>query len=136
MEGNKSLKQYAKEAKKRMKSSFWQDYKTKVETDIEKANENEQLKSKVVEYYQSKVAVTIKGVKTEDEEFYNKVKELLSTFGDVSDALGRLTDKEYFATLSYESRQRYLLELSSKYRKAKERYYKENEYQNSLLKRS
>lgn len=136
MEGNKSLKQYAKEAKKRMKSSFWQDYKTKVETDIEKANENEQLKSKVVEYYQSKVAVTIKGVKTEDEEFYNKVKELLSTFGDVSDALGRLTDKEYFATLSYESRQRYLLELSSKYRKAKERYYKENEYQNSLLNRS
>lgn len=135
MEGNKSLKQYAKEAKKRMKSSFWQDYKSKVENDIEKVNENEQLKSKVVEYYQTKVAVTIKGVKTEDEAFYNKVKELLSTVGDVSDALGRLTDKEEFSKLSYEARQRYLLDLSTKYRKAKERYYKETEYQNSLLNR-
>ena len=135
MEGNKSLKRYAKEAKKRMKSGFWQDYKSKVENDIEKANENENLKSKVVEYYQSKVAVTIKGVKTEDEEFYNKVKELLSTCGDVSDAIGRLTDREYFLSLSYEARQRYLLDLSTKYRKAKERYLKETEYENSLIKR-
>ena len=31
MNDTKSLKQYAKEAKLRLKSSFWQDYKSKVE---------------------------------------------------------------------------------------------------------
>ena len=132
MNGNKSLKQYAKEAKKRMKSSFWQDYKTKVKSGIIKAEEDGTSKSKVVEYYQSKVAVSIRGVKTEDEVFYNKVKELLSTVGDVSDAIGRLTDKVYFATLSYDAKQRYLLELSNKYVKAKERYYNESRFEKSI----
>ena len=132
VEGNKSLKEYAKEAKKRMKSSFWQDYKTCVETSLEKADSEGTSKSKVVEYYQSKAAVSIRGVKTEDEEFYNRVKELLLKYGDVSDAIGRLTDKELFSTLSYDARQRYLLELSNKYLKAKERFYKEAKFENSI----
>lgn len=128
----KTLKEYAKEAKARMKSSFWQDYKNRVETQIEKAEEDGVSKSKVVEYYQNKAAVTIRGVNTKDEEFYLKVKEILSTYGDVSDAIGRLTDKDYFATLSYEQRQRYTLDLSARYIKAKERYYKELEYEKTV----
>ena len=132
MDGNKSLKQYAKEAKKRLKSSFWQDYKSKIQTGIDKAEEDGTSKSKVVEYYQSKAAVTIRGIKTEDEDFYLKVKDLLFTVGDVSDAIGRLTDKEYFSTLSYDGKQRYLLELSNKYLKAKERFYKEVAFEKTV----
>ena len=131
MEGSKSLKQYAKEAKMRLKGSFWQDYKNKIEVEVEKVDD-ENSKSKVVQYYQTKAAVTIRGVKTEDEEFYLKVKEILSTLGDVSDAIGRLTDKEYFNSLEYNAKQKYLLELSAKYRNAKERYYKEIQYENSI----
>ena len=37
---DKTLKDYAKEAKKRMKSSFWQDYKEKLNTEISKAEES------------------------------------------------------------------------------------------------
>ena len=132
MNGNKSLKQYAKEAKKRLKSSFWQDYKSNIQTGIDKAEEDGTSKSKVVEYYQSKAAVTIRGVKTEDEDFYLKVKNLLLTVGDVSDAIGRLTDKDYFSTLSYDGKQRYLLELSNKYLKAKERFYKEVAFEKTV----
>ncbi len=132
MNGNKSLKQYAKEAKKRLKSSFWQDYKSNIQTGIDKAEEDGTSKSKVVEYYQSKAAVTIRGVKTEDEDFYLKVKDLLLTVGDVSDAIGRLTDKDYFTTLSYDGKQRYLLELSNKYLKAKERFYKEVAFEKTV----
>ena len=128
----KTLKEYAKEAKARMKSSFWQDYKNRVETQIEKAEEDGVSRSKVVEYYQSKAAVTIRGVNSQDEEFYLKVKEILIAYGDVSDAIGRLTDKEYFATLSYDQRQRYTLELSEKYVKAKERYYNELKFEKSI----
>ena len=124
----KTIKEYAKEAKKRMKSSFWQDYKNKINSEISKAEEAGESTSKIVEYYQSKAMVTVKGVKGDEEEFYQKVKALLSKYGEVSDALGRLTDKEYYDTLTYEQKQRYTLELSSKYVKAKERYYKELQF--------
>ena len=132
MDGKKTLKDYAKEAKKRLKSNFWQDYKSKVTLESERAEEIGESKSKIVEYYQSKVAVSIRGVKSEDEEFYKKVKALIDTYGDVSDALGRLTDKDYFNSLSYDGRQKYMLELSKKYRIAKERYYSELKFEKTL----
>ncbi|MBQ3235583.1 MAG: hypothetical protein IJA97_05450 [Clostridia bacterium] len=132
MDGIKSLKDYAKEAKKRLKSSFWQEYKLRVDEETKKAEENGTNKSKVVEYYQSKAAVSIRGVKAEDEEFYQRVKRLLDTYGDVSDALGRLTNLDEYNKLSYDAKQRYMLELSAKYRKAKERYYKEQNYEKSV----
>ncbi len=132
MNSAKTLKDYAKEAKKRLKSSFWQEYKSKIQSESTKAEETGTNKSKVVEYYQSKVAVSIRGVKSEDEIFYQKVKSILDAHGDVSDALGRLTDKEKFAKLTYEQKQRYLLELSEKYRKAKERYFKEIEFEKTV----
>ena len=129
---NKSIKDYCKEAKKRMKSKFWQDYKERVDTSVQEGEKSGIQSSKVVEYYQLKTASTIRGVNTQDEEFYQKVKILLQTYGEVSDAMGRLTDKEYFSTLSYEQKQRYLLELSSKYLRAKERYYKELKYEKGV----
>ncbi len=128
----KSLKTYAKEAKQRFKNSFWQDYKSKVDSEISVALADGVDVSKVKEYYQNKASVTIKGVKSDDEEFYLKVKNLLNEYGEVSDAIGRLTDKEYFNTLSYEQKQRYTLELSQKYIKAKERYYKELQFEKTV----
>ena len=53
---------------------------------------------------------------------------MLLTEGEVSDAIGRLTDKEYYATLSYEEKQRYTLNLSEKYLRALERFRKECEF--------
>ncbi len=132
MSDNKSIKDYCKEAKKRMKSKFWQDYKEKVDTSVQVADKSGIQSSKVVEYYQLKAVETIRGVNSQDEEFYQKVKLLLDTYGEVSDAMGRLTDKEYFSTLSYEQKQRYLLDLSSKYLRAKERYYKELKYEKGI----
>lgn len=127
--GEKSLKSYAKDAKNRLKSRFWQDYKQNLQRKLDETENTSAEKSKVYEYYQSKAATTIRGTSAKDEEFYLKVKNLLLTYGEVSDAIGRLTDKEYFATLTYEQKQRYTLELSSKYVKAKERFYKEMEFE-------
>ena len=128
----KTLKDYAKEAKKRMKSNFWQDYKAKVNSEISKAEALGESPSKIALYYQNKASITVKGVKNSEEEFYQKVKEILSTLGEVSDAIGRLTDKEYFNSLTYEQKQRYTLELSAKYVKAKERYYKELQFEKTV----
>ena len=131
MGSEKSIKDYAKEAKKRLKNSFWQNYKTKVNDEISIASADGLSATMVKQYFQEKVAVTIKG-NSEDEEFYLKVKDLLIKYGEVSDALGRLTDKEYFNTLSYEQKQRYTLDLSNKYVRAKERFYKEKIYEKTI----
>ena len=53
---------------------------------------------------------------------------MLSAEGEVSEAIGRLTDKEYYATLSYEEKQRYNLALSEKYLRALERFRRECEF--------
>ena len=55
----KSLKTYAKEAKMRFKNSFWQDYKSKVDSEISVALADGVAVSKVKEYYQNKASVTI-----------------------------------------------------------------------------
>ena len=122
----KSFKQYCKEAKKRLKNGFWQDYRVKLEQELQRAKEAGVSESKVKDYYAYKVSGEIKRTDESEEEFYAKVKKILDTEGEISDAIGRLTDKEYFATLSYDEKQRYSLELSERYLKAVERYNREN----------
>ncbi len=124
-EDRKSLKQYCKEAKKRLKCGFWQNYQNDLSENIERAEKAGISTSKVKQYYAERVTESIKNHANEKEEFYKKVKGILETEGEVSNAIGRLTDKEYFETLSYEERQRYTLSLSEKYLQAVERYRKE-----------
>ena len=124
-EERKSLKQYCKEAKKRLKCGFWQNYQHNLNQNIERAEKAGISTSKVKQYYAERVSENIKNYANEKEEFYQKVKLMLDEVGEVSNAIGRLTDKEYYATLSYEEQQRYNLELSEKYLRAVERYKRE-----------
>ena len=82
--------------------------------------------SKVERYFADKITATLNGEK--EDEFYLKVKELLLAEGEVSDAIGRLTDVDYYATLSYEEKQRYNLSLSEKYLRALERFRHESQF--------
>ena len=127
-EGNKTIREVAKEAKQRLKTGFWESYKNNLDKEMERAKENGYSASKVKEYYTRKVEQTVKtGVNEEDEIFYSKVKKLLDEEGEVSDALGRLSETEETENMSYEQRQRYYLRLSERYLKAVERYKKERE---------
>ena len=126
--GSKSLKELAKEAKQRLKTGFWQDYKRNLDKEIERAKENGYSESKVKEYYTHQVEKTVKiGTNEEDEFFYKKVKKLLDEEGEVSNALGRLANSEETEGMSYDQKQRYYLKLSERYLKAVERYNKERE---------
>lgn len=123
---NKSIKQYAKEAKRRLKSGFWQNHESEVEFGKQKAVSEGVAVSKVMEYYSDKRRRVVNETLTsDDEKFYKKVKRLLDEHGEAGDIIGRLTDKKQFAEMTYEQRQRYLMELSSKYLTALERYQKE-----------
>lgn len=125
MEEHKTLKQYAREAKQRLKSGFWQNYRKDLDEKIEKAGEAGIAPSKVKEYYNYVVSENIKSRKDDEEEFYNRVKKILDEEGEISDAIGRLTDKDVFNALSYSEKQKYTLTLSERYLKAVERYNRE-----------
>ena len=121
----KSIKQYAREAKKRLKQGFWQNYNNTLNNEIERAQLSGISTSQVKEYYASRITEDIRNTKNEFEDFYLKVKKLVDEEGELPNAIGRLTDKEYFDSLSYEDKQRYTLNLSEQYLKAIERYRKE-----------
>lgn len=125
MEERKTLKQYAKEAKRRLKNGFWQNYHKDLDEKIERASEAGVAPSKVKEYYTYVVSENIKSRKDDEDEFYYKVKKILDEEGEISDAIGRLTDKKEFENLSYAEKQKYTLTLSERYLKAVERYNKE-----------
>ncbi len=123
----RTLKALAKEAKQRMKRGFWQECETKLEEERSNAKQQGINESKLSRYMKEKVEESIRG-ETPDE-FYLKVRALLLSEGEVSDAIGRLTDRAYYDTLSYSEKQRYNLELSEKYLRALERFKREYEFE-------
>ena len=124
-EKQKTLKEYAKEAKKRLKSGFWEKYQKNLQQEMERAKENGISESKVKDYFAEQVAVNIRNKEKDNEEFYQKVKKILDEQGEVSNIIGMLTDHQIFDNLSYDEKQRYTLSLSENYLKAVERYNKE-----------
>lgn len=119
------LKLMAKQAKRRLGNDFWKRCKEDFDATAKLAEKSGKNAVKVKSHMYNKVKSVIRG--EEEDEFYLKVKKLLDECGEVSDAIGRLTDKEYFKKLSYEERQRYTMELSAKYLAALEKYRKEKE---------
>lgn len=125
IEERKTLKQYCKEAKKRLKSGFWQNYKKELDEGLENAERTGVSPSVVKQFYVERVTEEVKNKLEDKEEFYQRVKKLLTEEGEVPNALGRLTDFSYYKTLSYEEQQRYNLNLSEKYLQAVERFRRE-----------
>jgi hypothetical protein len=105
MKENRTFRQEARLAKQRIKSGFWLECKQDMSSRLEKAREQGFNESKVGRFFTAQVSAKIAGEK--EDEFYLKVKEMLLKEGEVSNAIGRLTDQEYYQTLSYEEKQRY-----------------------------
>ena len=124
MQETVSLKEEARKAKLRMKNGFWTECKESMDEHLEKARLNGINDSKAGKFFTQRLTAQITGEK--EDEFYLKVKRMLLEEGEVSDAIGRLTDKEYYETLSYDEKQRYTLNLSEKYLRALEKFRREN----------
>ena len=127
------IKSLAKLAKQRMKSGFWEECKENVSESIIKAQSEGENTSKVIRYYKNKVASVIDGKDEQLEKFYQKVKDILDKFGDVSDMIGRLCDVEYMKTLNFQQKERYLSDIASKYRVCRERYEQEKRFAFNIL---
>ena len=124
--GERTLREEARRAKDRVKSGFWAECKEGMDEQLKNAREQGLNESKAGRFFAAQVTKKIEGNK--EDEFYLRVKELLLSEGEVSDAIGRLTDKAYYASLSYEEKQRYTLSLSERYLRALERFRAECEF--------
>lgn len=131
-ENGRTLREEARLAKQRMKSGFWQDCQQDLSLKKEKAREQGLNESKAGRYFKTQVEAQIEGKK--EDAFYLRVKEMLLSQGEVSDAIGRLTDRDYYDTLTYEEKQRYTLSLSEKYLRALERFRAECEFEELKVK--
>ena len=122
----KSIKSAAKEAKQRLKSRFWEDYRKEVESGVKKAEAEGLAPSGVENYFRKMVVRTVNKPAESEEAFYNEVKTMLDEEGaKPSDALDRLMDKKLFYSLDYVQRERYLFVLSEKYLTCLSRYDEE-----------
>ena len=108
-----TLKALAKSAKQRIKQGFWMECKEKMDEKLQEARKQGLNESKAGRYFINQVTASLSGEKEDD--FYLRVKNMLLEYGEVSDAIGRLTDQAYYQTLSYEEKQRYTLSLSERY---------------------
>ena len=119
----KTLRSAARQAKYRLKGGFWAQCKEEREQRLLYAQE---LGINVKEAGRQFHREMQRRIHEEaPDAFYEMVKELLLSEGEVSDAIGRLTDRAHFETLSYAEKQRYTLELSERYLRALERFKRE-----------
>ena len=119
-----TFKEYAKRAKERMKNGFWEQAKQNIQMEKQVAatlglntrqvgeEERRKLQRKIYDY---------DGF-CEEQEFYAKVEEILSSDELVSNPIMRLADQEYMERLSPAERQVYISKIATKYREAVEKY--------------
>ena len=120
----RSLRTIARQAKQRMKENFWESYRAEQKEKIELARRNGVNTQEAERFFAMEMERKIRGEEVIDP-FYERVKALLLSEGEVSDAIGRLTDYALYETLSYTEKQRYTLDLSQKYLRALERFKRE-----------
>jgi hypothetical protein len=120
----RTLKTVARQAKQRIKENFWEGYRIERAARIEIAKQNGVNEQEAERFLSQEIERKIRGEQQTDA-FYERVKAMLLSEGEVSDAIGRLTDYALYETLSYAEKQRYTLALSERYLRALERFKRE-----------
>ncbi|MBE5731335.1 MAG: hypothetical protein E7350_05275 [Clostridiales bacterium] len=123
------LKKRALLAKQRMKMGYWEQMmrdREKLISEVGSTYENQRLISDYQrEKYKREFNITVSKHASKDEELYQKVRKILDSDELVVNPISQLIDKEEYEGMDTEARQRYVLELSAKFRELKERYYRE-----------
>ncbi len=121
--GNSNLRKLAMQAKKRLNGAF-----------IEKQScPKKDLNTATIYRNLYKNNFKIMSYKSDDEDFYKRVKENLINFPDNPKILQDLVDYDKFSSLSEEQKMAYMLDLAEKLARAKQRFYNEKYDKNVYL---
>ena len=113
---------YVDEAKKRMKSGYWQDVLIQRNESIENSTEKGGNCERALSEYNMKLRRTFesKCLPYKDEEtLIEKIRQLDTGGSIVTNPIGMLTDKKHFDSLDEFGRERYIFELAAAYRRIK-----------------
>ena len=119
-----TFKEYAKRAKERMKSGFWEQARINIQTEQQVAATLGLNTRKVGEEEKRKLERQIYDYDgfCEEQEFYAKVEEMLNSDELISNPIMRLADQDYMETLTPAERQSYISKIATKYREAVDKY--------------
>ena len=121
---NSDVKNLAKGAKKRLQTGFWEQHCDEISLQREAMFRSGFSEKEVLAMYDGNNQKNDKK-RNNKEIFYERVKKLLDEKGEVGNIISLLIDKKFFDGLSYDAKQKYLLEFSEEYRSALGRYTKE-----------
>ncbi len=105
-------------AKQRLKMGYWESVKN--DPDVKRTAE---YVPQIRRVYDEEIAVT--STSPRDERLYKKVCDILDSSEITVNPIGQLIERDVYEGLDGAARQRYILELSQKFRELKERYYRE-----------
>ncbi len=115
------LKKRCQLAKQRLKMGYWQDIGSNGTAEFgapSAAARSDGARMRLrIEYDNSASA--------HDEKMYEKVCAILDCDEIALNPIGQLIDNQVYGALDSAGKQRYILELSNKFRELKERYYRE-----------
>ncbi|MEG1527826.1 MAG: hypothetical protein RR248_04605 [Clostridia bacterium] len=119
-----SFKKYAKDAKKRLASGFWDEIKQTRIQEKEVAATCGKSAVPLLEENKAEIKNKIYNHDFENEkEFERRVIELITSQEVLVNPIGMLANKKEMEQMSSSQRQAYLLKLASKYRQVKDKYY-------------
>lgn len=123
------LKKRALLAKQRMKMGYWEQMMKDREKLISEVGSTYEAQKLVSDYqrdkYNREYNITVSRSASQDEQLYEKVRVILDSEELVINPIARLIDKNEYDKMDNEAKQRYVLELSKKFRELKERYNRE-----------
>lgn len=124
-----TFKTYAKEAKDRLKSGFWEGKYADWDKIEREAESNGTNADKVITEEKAKLSVMLYNRKKYDDEqlFYKRVCEIMESSEVVTNPISLLCEAEGLNELPSEQRARKAFEIAEKYREMVARYEKEKQ---------
>jgi len=119
-----SIKNYAKKAKHRLGSGFWNEIREERASCIANASDNAEH---IKDIYSKKLMHTLymQPESEEDALLYKKVCKLLTKDEFTSNPIGQLIDHKKFDRMNSENRQTYIIKLTEKYNEMRKRFERE-----------
>ena len=124
------LKKRAMLAKQRLKMGYWQAMTEERSRALDELGTSPLSVQLIKDLQQAKVQRDVTralnaGQAEKEEQFYCRVCDILERDENVTNPIGQLMDREEYERLDEANKQRYILELSKKFREMRERFYRE-----------
>ncbi len=133
LQAERKLVNLAKSAKSRMKSGFWGEHQERMKQFSDKvipAPIGQEVFNKYLKA--SKIKSRPRTLdEIEDERVYPKVCQIIEEDGGLN-PIGQLIDRSRYEKMTVSQKESYILELSNRYKRLKERYFLEEELKKSL----